>query len=38
LLAALVPDRIRDTMLIKQFGLPQRLEGPNRGAELEVAK
>jgi NAD(P)-dependent dehydrogenase (short-subunit alcohol dehydrogenase family) len=38
LLAALVPDRIRDTMLIKQFGLPRRLEGPNRVAELEVAK
>src|SRR5262245_9855528 len=38
LLAALIPDRIRDTMLIKQFGLPQRLEDPNRGAELEVAK
>lgn len=26
LLAALVPDRIRDRMLVKQFGLPQRLE------------
>src|SRR5215813_7083159 len=32
LLAALVPDRIRDTMLIKQFGLPQRLEGAHRVA------
>jgi len=38
LLAALVPDRIRDTMLIKQFGLPQRLEGANRVAAMEVAK
>src|SRR5499426_1355326 len=32
LLAALVPDRIRDSMLIKQFGLPQRLEGAKRVA------
>src|SRR5215813_439446 len=38
LLAALVPDRIRDRMLIKQFGLPQRLEGAKRVAALEVAK
>jgi len=38
LLAALVPDRIRDSMLIKQFGLPHRLEGANRVAKLEAAK
>jgi NAD(P)-dependent dehydrogenase (short-subunit alcohol dehydrogenase family) len=38
LLAALVPDRIRDRMLMKQFGLPQRLEGAHRIAELEAAK
>src|SRR5215475_13828124 len=37
-LAALVPDRIRDRMLIKQFGLPRRLEGAHRVAVLEVAK
>jgi NAD(P)-dependent dehydrogenase (short-subunit alcohol dehydrogenase family) len=37
-LASLVPDRIRDKMLMKQFGLPQRLEGANRDTELEVAK
>ncbi len=34
-LAALVPDRIRDRMLIKQFGLPQRLEGEHRVAAAE---
>jgi NAD(P)-dependent dehydrogenase (short-subunit alcohol dehydrogenase family) len=38
LLAALVPDRIRDSMLIKRFGLPRRLEGAHRVAELEGAK
>jgi NAD(P)-dependent dehydrogenase (short-subunit alcohol dehydrogenase family) len=38
LLAALVPDRIRDTMLMKQFGLPQRIESAQRVAALEVAK
>jgi NAD(P)-dependent dehydrogenase (short-subunit alcohol dehydrogenase family) len=38
LLAALVPDRFRDTMLMKQFGLPQRLESAQRVAALEVAK
>src|SRR5262249_15678476 len=37
-LAALVPDRIRDRILIKRFGLPQRLEGAHRVAELEAAK
>lgn len=37
-LAALVPDRIRDRMLMKQFGLPQRPEGEQRVAELEAAK
>jgi hypothetical protein len=37
-LAALVPDRIRDRMLMNRFGLPRRLEGANRVAELEVAK
>ena len=31
-LAALVPDRIRDRMLMKQLGLPQRLAGAHRGA------
>jgi NAD(P)-dependent dehydrogenase (short-subunit alcohol dehydrogenase family) len=31
-LAALVPDRIRDRMLIKRFGLPRRLEGAHRVA------
>src|SRR5262249_34743468 len=31
-LAALVPDRIRDRMLIKQFGLPRRFEGAHRVA------
>lgn len=36
LLAALVPDRIRDRMLIKRFGLPRRLESAHRVAELEV--
>src|SRR5262247_2224943 len=30
-LAALVPDRIRDRMLMKQLGLPQRLAGAHRG-------
>src|SRR5262249_6286022 len=35
-LAALVPDRIRDRMLMKQFGLPQRLEGEHRVAEIEL--
>src|SRR5262249_40190437 len=38
LLAAVVPDRIRDRMLMKQFGLPQRLEGAHRVAEPEAAK
>ena len=33
-LAALVPDRIRDRILIKRFGLPQRLEGAHRVSEL----
>jgi short-subunit dehydrogenase len=37
-LAALVPDRIRDRMLMNRFGLPRRLEGARRVAELEVAK
>jgi short-subunit dehydrogenase len=37
LLAALVPDRIRDSILIKRFGLPQQIEGAHRVAELEVA-
>jgi NAD(P)-dependent dehydrogenase (short-subunit alcohol dehydrogenase family) len=37
-LAALVPDRIRDRLLIKRFRLPQRLESEHRVAELEVAK
>jgi NAD(P)-dependent dehydrogenase (short-subunit alcohol dehydrogenase family) len=38
LLAALVPDRLRDKMLMRRFGLPQRLEGDNRVAKLDVAK
>jgi NAD(P)-dependent dehydrogenase (short-subunit alcohol dehydrogenase family) len=37
LLAALVPDRIRDRILIKRFGLPRQIEGAHRVAELEVA-
>jgi NAD(P)-dependent dehydrogenase (short-subunit alcohol dehydrogenase family) len=37
-LAAMVPDRIRDRMLMNRFGLPRRLEGARRVAELEVAK
>jgi short-subunit dehydrogenase len=37
-LAALVPDRIRDRILMKQFGLPHRLEGAQRIAELEAAR
>ncbi len=37
-LAALVPDRIRDRILIKRFGLPQRLESAQRVAALEAAK
>jgi NAD(P)-dependent dehydrogenase (short-subunit alcohol dehydrogenase family) len=37
LLAALVPDRIRDRILIKRFGLPQQIEGARRVAEPEVA-
>jgi NAD(P)-dependent dehydrogenase (short-subunit alcohol dehydrogenase family) len=37
LLAALVPDRMRDRILIKRFGLPQQIEGAHRVAELEVA-
>src|SRR5262245_41900273 len=36
LLAALVPDRLRDRMLIKKFGLPQRLEGESQVAELKA--
>src|SRR5215510_5621226 len=32
LLAALVPDRIRDRILIKRFGLPRRFEGARRVA------
>ena len=38
LLAALVPDRIRDRILIKRFGLPHRLESARRVAALEAAK
>ena len=38
LLAALVPDRLRDKMLIRRFGLPQRLEGDHRVAKLDVAR
>jgi len=38
LLAALVPDRIRDRILIKRFGLPQRLESARRVAALEADK
>jgi hypothetical protein len=38
LLAALVPDRIRDRMLMNRFGLPRRLESEHRVAELEAAK
>jgi len=37
LLAALVPDRIRDRMLVKRFGLPQRIEGADRAAKPEAA-
>ena len=37
-LAALVPDRIRDRMLMKQFGLPQRLEDEQRAAKPEAAR
>jgi len=37
-LAALVPDRIRDRMLMNRFGLPRRLENARRVAELEVAE
>jgi len=37
-LASLVPDRIRDRILIKRFGLPQRLESAHRVAALEAAK
>jgi len=37
-LAALVPDRIRDRILIKRFGLPQRLESARRVAAPEAAK
>jgi short-subunit dehydrogenase len=37
-LAALVPDRIRDRMLMKQFGLLQRLGGAQRVAEMEAAR
>ena len=37
-LAALVPDRIRDSMLMKQFGLPQRLEDEQRPAKPEAAR
>jgi NAD(P)-dependent dehydrogenase (short-subunit alcohol dehydrogenase family) len=37
-LAALVPDRIRDRMLMKRFGLPQQLEGDQRVAELKAVK
>jgi NAD(P)-dependent dehydrogenase (short-subunit alcohol dehydrogenase family) len=38
LLAALVPDRLRDKMLMRRFGLPQRIEGNHRVAKLNVAK
>jgi NAD(P)-dependent dehydrogenase (short-subunit alcohol dehydrogenase family) len=37
-LAALVPDRIRDRILIKRFELPQRIEGAPLVAELGAAK
>ena len=37
-LAALVPDRIRDRILMKQFGLPQRLEDDQLVSELEAAR
>ncbi len=37
-LAGLVPDRIRDRILTKRFGLPRRLEGAHRVAELEAVK
>ena len=37
-LAAMVPDRIRDRLLINRFGLPQRLEIEHRVADLEAAK
>src|SRR5262247_4410113 len=38
LLAALVPDRIRDGMLMKQFRLPQRLGDEQRAAEPAAAR
>jgi short-subunit dehydrogenase len=37
-LAALVPDRIRDRMLMKQFALPQRLAGEQRDASLKATR
>jgi NAD(P)-dependent dehydrogenase (short-subunit alcohol dehydrogenase family) len=37
-LSTLVPDRIRDRMLMKRFGLPQRLKSEHRVASPEAAK
>jgi NAD(P)-dependent dehydrogenase (short-subunit alcohol dehydrogenase family) len=38
LLAALVPDRLRDKMLMRRFGLPQRHESDHRVGALNVVK